>query len=166
MENNIFIKGINIIYFILLIYSLLFIGLHFFYPNIDELTITLSPSPTRLESRVISIMNPKVLNSYYLLIYEDSADENWLYFNSSPAYSSHPNIIKSFLPESKTHYLLLEGNKHKSNFNFTITPKYPIGYMATKEHIFHVQYIVPFRVFPFPTFYYSKHYIFFVDPLI
>ncbi|MGL5329789.1 MAG: hypothetical protein ACRDD7_10995 [Peptostreptococcaceae bacterium] len=166
MKNNWLIKGINILCIILLIYSTLFITLHFIYPDIGELSITLSPSPSRLESRIVSIHNPKVIDSYYLLIYEAGSEENWLYFNTSSHTTLPFNILKMFAPENKSNYLLLEGNKQKNQFTFTITSKYPLTYMASKQHIFNVHYIVPFKIFPFPTFYLSKYYTFFVDPLI
>ena len=99
------------------------------------------------------------------MIYEEGDSENWLYF-SSQATTMDSTILKQFLPSTKNNYILLEGTKAKSDFSFTLTSKYPVTYMSTKEHIFHLEYIVPFKLFLFPTFYYTKQYTFFVDPLI
>lgn len=166
MKKNWLIKGINILCVILLLYCMVFITLHFIYPDIGELSITLSPSPNRLESRIVSINNPTLIDSYYVLIYESGSEENWLYFNTSSHTSLASNILQIFAPEDKSNYLLLEGNKQKKQFTFTITSKYPLAYMARKQHIFNVHYIVPFKIFFLPTFYLSKYYTFFIDPLI
>lgn len=166
MQKNWFIKCVNGVGLFIIIYCIYFIALHFIYPDIGDISIEVNPVSSHLDSKVITITNPAVLDRYYLIIYQDNSEDDWLYFNSSNLTKPDSKVIKLFLPTTQSNYLFFEGSKSKPNLEFKLTSKYPMKYMSSKEHIFHVQYIVPFDFPPFPTFYYSKHYTFFVDPLI
>ena len=165
-HKSLYIKLIDGLTLLLVIYILFFISLHFITPNLDGLTITVVAAECRIESKIISITNTLPTKTYYLLIYEEDDPENWLYFSSPADNTNITELTKLFLPDSKANYVLLEGSKTKTTFPITITSKYPIQSSASQSSIFHVEYIVPFKIFPFPTFYYSKHYSFFVDHLI
>ncbi|MGL4799629.1 MAG: hypothetical protein ACRCWY_09595 [Cellulosilyticaceae bacterium] len=164
MKQGFFIRFIHFITLSLVIYCIYFIILHFVSLNIGDLTIDVSAIPSQPESHTVSITTTKASPKYYLLIYEENED-NWLYFNSFTG-NADSSLTDLFLPNPEPTYLFFEGNKTQSSFHFKLTSKYPLNYMASQEHIFHVDYIVPFQVFPFPPFYYSKHYTFFINPLI
>ncbi len=132
----------------------------------DDLIIRLDASPSRLDSRIVSISNPQRVSSYYVLIYESTPDKHWNYLNATSSNTLPNDVLENFLVGEQSHYLLLRGDSQRNNFTFNITAKYPLTYMSAKEYLFHVYYIIPVKFFGFPTFYYSKYYTFFVDPLI
>lgn len=163
MKKTIVEKIINLTILLIIIYFILFISYHLITPDIGYLDLKITSSTSSPGSQIVTMTTSKVLNHYYLLVYAHSSDEHWLY-SAPPHHPSNGRFIKDmFLLDDKKKYILVEGNQYKNHFTFTLTPKYPVRYMSTKEHIFHVHYIVPYQVFPFPPFYYSKHYTFFLE---
>ncbi|MGL4736410.1 MAG: hypothetical protein ACRCW2_03040 [Cellulosilyticaceae bacterium] len=147
------------------IYSCIFIGFHFYIPILTNVTATSIPDP-KYGTQYVTLNIDKPDNLFYVLIYEETDDENWIYYAQKSYNDSTELILSQFLPENKTQYMLLEGSKSTTNLSFSLKPKYNLSTLANKEHIFHVIYIVPKNFYIFPTFYYTKHSIFFVDPIL
>ncbi|MGL4362767.1 MAG: hypothetical protein ACRCSG_05815 [Cellulosilyticaceae bacterium] len=165
MRNNIFIKCIYILAFIIFAYSITFISLHFFTPKLPEVSISVSSLSTRPEARNITFSLEDPPEKYAFLVYEERHENDWQFSPTSP-YKPSSDLLNIFLPPSKKYFFYTEGSSDKKEVHFTLTSKYPIQTTSTREHVFHVEYIQPFTFFPFSTFYYSTHYTFFVDPLI
>lgn len=147
------------------IHSAIYISFHFYIPNLSNITVSSIPDP-KYGTQYVTLNIDKPEKLFYMLIYEESDDENWLYFAPKSYNDATELILNQFLPENKTQYILLEGNQNTANLNFSLKPKYNLTTLANKEHIFHVVYIVPRDFYIFPTFYYTKHSIFFVDPIL
>lgn len=166
MKNSIYNKLLTLILTYIILYAALFIFLHFYIPDLGDVSVTIKPTDYNSELQQVTLSTTKQFDKYYLFIYEDSSDDTWMYFNTTTHDKSSEFLIDQFIPSFKNKYVLLEGNKTKNTFSFTMKPKYPINYMSNKESKFHLFYIVPYKIFPFPTFYYSKHLIFFIEPIM
>lgn len=166
MEKNLIKKLVNIIFTFIVAYTLLFVLCEYLTPDLGEVKINISINKENNELQKISISNTKSYNNFNFLLYEDSATPNWIY--TTPKISSKPKnlFINEYLPSPHTRYVYFEGNKNKNLFTVDIKPKYSIGHMSSKDHIFHLLYIVPYKLLFFPRFYYVKHFTFFVDPIM
>ncbi|OON99890.1 MAG: hypothetical protein ATN35_10320 [Epulopiscium sp. Nele67-Bin004] len=153
--------------FILFVISLLTVYtfcVRFYLPIMPNVTIKISPVNYNAELQQISFSLDYPIDDYYFLVYEESLEQNWLYFNLETY--NNLEISRLFVPDYIEKYVLFEGDKTVSEFHFDIQSKYALSYMATKEYIFHLQLIVPYRFWFFPVFYYTTHYTFYVEPLI
>ncbi|WP_069999915.1 hypothetical protein [Cellulosilyticum sp. I15G10I2] len=148
-----------------IIYFLIFIIHHFFIPNIGELTIESLSDSKDPEIKEITVSCEKAPSKYYIFIYEEDEKNNWIYFVHQAYDKNRQAIADKFLPKKTMKYVLFEGNKKSSSFQFQIKPKYPISYIARKRSVFHAIYLVPYKIYPFPEFYYCKHSIFYIDAL-
>ncbi|MEG0905050.1 MAG: hypothetical protein RSF87_02400 [Cellulosilyticaceae bacterium] len=166
MKNNIFNKLLTLILIYITLYIGLFLSLHFITPDLGTVDVTVTSNEINPELQEINISTNQVKNKYYILIYEEAEQDTWLYFNTKNYIKSSDFLVSEFIPNLKNKYILLEGDPLKSNFSFSIKSKYPLSYMANKDSKFHLFYIVSYDLFLFPTFYYSKHFVFFVDPII
>lgn len=147
------------------IYCLIFMIYHFFIPNIGEANIKTTSNPKDPEVKEIIITCTKPPSKYYIFIYEEEEKNRWIYFVHQ-SYDKHRQAIADkFLPKKTMKYVLVEGNKKNSTFAFQIKPKYPINYIARKRSVFHAIYLVPYKIYPFPDFYYCKHSVFYIDAL-
>ena len=158
----------NSIYLLILIYFIYFflsIMHHFFIPNIGEIHIETVSNSKDPEIKEITITCSKPSSKYYVFIYEEEEKNNWIYFVHQ-SYDKHRQAITdNFLPKESMKYVLFEGNKKILGFTFQIKPKYPINYIAKKKSSFHALYLVPYKIYPFPEFYYCKHTTFYIDAL-
>lgn len=166
MKKKIISRTILVVILFCISYVGLFIVLHLITPDLGTVTIGVNPNDDNPEMLYVTLSIDKSFNQYYFLIYENNPNDNWIYFSPSIYIEDNALITKEFLPDDKNKYLLLEGDQYKNSFTFSIKSKYPISYMSSQEHTFHVYAIVPFKLFPFPTFYFNKHYVFFIDPLL
>lgn len=166
MQTNLLNKLFNLIIIIVFIYIIIFMSLHLLIPQLGDVTISVLPSNHHPEIQEINISTTKLVNKYYILIYEDAPEDNWLYFNNKIATRANEFFISEFVPSTKNKHILLEGNKSKNTFTFNIKSKVPISTMANKEFKFHLYYIVPYDLSIFPTFYYTKHFVFYIDPIM
>lgn len=164
-QKSLFYRITCLVLIMIVIYSGIFVSFHFYIPKLTDLRVTSIPDP-KYGTQYVTLNIDKPDHLFYILIYEESDDENWIYYASKSYNDSTELILSQFLPQDKTQYILLEGNQNTSNLNFSLRPKYNLSSLANKEHIFHLIYIVPKNFYIFPTFYYTKHSIFFVDPIL
>lgn len=166
MKNSLFNSLLSLILLYVICQLGLFLFYQFYLPELGDITITITPNNLSPEIQEVNLSLSRTFDKYYLLIYEEHTEDTWIYFNTKIHDKSSELLISEFLPHSKSKYILLEGTKLQNTFNFKMKSKYPISYMSNKDSKFHLFYIVPYKFFPFPTFYYSKHFVFFVDPII
>lgn len=166
MKKSLLNTILNLIIFYIFLYVSLFIFFQFYIPDLGEVAITVVPNDYNPEVQQVNLSLNKLTDKYYLLIYEENTEDTWMYFNTKTHDKSSEFLISQFIPNPKSKYVLLEGNHLKNTFSFKMKSKYPISYMSNRESKFHLYYIVPYKLFPFPTFYYSKHFVFFVDPIM
>lgn len=166
MKNKFIDKLFTLILLYICMYIGLFITLNLFTPDIGTLNIQVNSNEHNPELKEFNISTNQINEKYFILIYEDSSHDNWLYFNSKIHNKDSDIIISKFIPNLKNNYILLEGDKFNNEFNFSIKSKFPLTHMANKEYKFHIFFIVPYKLFLFPSFYYSKHTTFFLDPII
>lgn len=156
------LQGLLIIY---LIYCLLFVIQHFVTPSIGEVNIVVSPNSKISNLQDITVISKETPSKYYVLIYEENQKSDWIYHVHQTYEKERQIITDTFLPKDTMKYILIEGNKKKSSFTFQIQPKYPINYVARKQSCFHTIYIVPYKIYPFPEFYYCTHSILYIEAL-
>jgi hypothetical protein len=156
------IKGLLAIY---LIYCLLFIVQHFIIPTIGEIDISVTANNKVLTNQDVTITPQKPPSRYYVLLYEENKKNDWIYFINQTYDKRRQTIADTFLPEDTMKYILFEGSKKNSSFTFQIQPKYPINYVVRKQSCFHVIYIIPYKIYPFPDFYYCSHSVIYIDTL-
>lgn len=150
---------------IILIYAIIVVCFHFYVPELPHLTVNSVPD-LKYGTQYVTLTTDKPSKLFYLLIYEEEPDEHWIYYAPKSYNDSSELILDQFLPENVTKYILLEGDQTKNSFAFSLKPKYNLTQLANKDHIFHVIYIVPYDFHILPTFYYTKHSIFFIDPIL
>lgn len=158
----------NLLKMLLLIYTvyfLLFIICHLVIPDIGGITIRSSANLKDPEIKEIKIHSSNPKSKYYIFIYEEEEKNRWIYFVNQSYNKYRQNIADQFLPKKNMKYILFEGNKEITDFTFQIKPKYPISYVARKKSSFHVIYLFPYKIYPFPPFYYCKHMVFYIDAL-
>ena len=165
MRHSFISKFTFVFIFLMLSYTLIFCALKFYIPDLGHVEIIVSPTEDNPEVCFVtlSIENPK--KPYYLLVYENSKPEHWIYSSSTIYNNDLDPLIETFVPKDKSKYLIFSGDTSKKTFTFTLKSKYPINYTSNQEHIFTLYHIVPLNIFPF-TFYFHKDYVFFIDPLI
>lgn len=166
MKNNFLNKLLTLILVYITVYIGLFLIFHFITPDIGTINVRVNPNQINPELQEIHISTNQIRSKYYILIYEDNAQDTWLYFNTKSFIKPSEFLLSEFAPHLKNKHIFLEGSPSKNDLNFSIKAKYPLSYMANKESKFHLFYIIPYKLFFFPTFYYSKHFIFFIDPII
>ncbi|OON98300.1 MAG: hypothetical protein ATN36_00990 [Epulopiscium sp. Nele67-Bin005] len=140
--------------------------IRFFIPTFGEAHVQISSVNLSTEQREIGIIVDNPDEEYYILVYEDDPDNNWIYFTHLYFPPAHDKIVDNFLPDDIEKYMLFGGDELTSYFSFQLRPNQPLNYMVHENYIFHLQYIVPYKFLFFPTFYYSKHSIFFIDPVM
>lgn len=165
MNLNYLNKYVNFIFLTILVYCLVFLGSHYITPNLGEIAISIDTNMSNPQFQNITISVEKSFSTYYILVYEPSSNAQWIYFSSSKYANDISTLIENFVDTTKNKYLVFQGNKSKHNFTFTIKSKYTSNYITNKDHLFHVYYIIPHPIFPFTSFYYSKHFYFFVNPM-
>ncbi len=138
--------------------------IRFYIPELPELVINITPTNYNSEMQQIEFKVNDMANDYYILIYEENPEQNWTYFNSDNYHNS--DIASYFLPDKIDKYVLFKSNTNSNTYSFDVRPKYTINYMSNIESIFHVQLIIPYQPLFLPTFYYTTHYVFFLEPLI
>ncbi|OOB78932.1 MAG: hypothetical protein ATN34_01600 [Epulopiscium sp. Nele67-Bin002] len=146
---------------ILTIYTFL---IRFYTPDLPNLSIDITYIDYNTELQQITFTLDTAQDEYFLLIYEEDLEEQWLYFNSSVYHNL--DIAKIFLPAEIEKFILFEGDSSTTTFSFEVKPKHAFSYMDITEYVFHVQLIIPFKFSIFPTFYYTKHYVFFLESSI
>lgn len=166
MKNTILNKLLTLILIYTMLYTGLFILFHFIPPTIGAVDVSITPNELNPELQEIKLSPPSSRSKYYILIYQDSDEDTWLYFNTKNYIESSELLVSELVPNLKNKYVLLEGSPLKNDLSFYLKSKYPLSYMANKESKFHLFYIIPYKVFLFPTFYYSKHFVFFIDPIM
>lgn len=166
LRTNIFKKLIDIFFAFLIAYILLFVLCEYLTPDLGEVKISVTTNKEKNELQKITLSASKAYNNFYFLLYEDSNEPNWIYTTSKMTSKPKKNFMTEYLPSSHTRYVYFEGNKNKNLFTVDIKPKYSIGHMSSKDHVFHLVYIVPYKLLFFPQFYYAKHFTFFVDPIM
>lgn len=166
MRKSVFNTLLNLTLLYIVCYVSLFIVFQFYIPDLGDITITVVPNDHTPEIQQINLSLNKMFDKYYLLIFEENTEDTWMYFYQKTHDKSSEFLLSQFIPNPKSKYVLLEGDNLKNTFSFKMKSKYPITYMSNKESKFHLYYIVPYKFFPFPTFYYSKHFTFFVDPIM
>lgn len=165
MKTTYFYKLTWIGLLMIIIYSCIYLSFHFYVPDLADITVTTVPD-VKYGVEHVTLTADKPDDLCYLLIYEEDEDENWIYY-APRSYNDSSQLIRNhFLPEDKSKYILLEGTSTKSSFAFSLKPKYNLTALANKEHVFHVIYIVPYKLTFFPTFYYTQHSVFFIDPIL
>lgn len=155
----------QIILFIYCIYCIIFIIYHFITPDINELFIAIKANNNNPDIQQVSITSKKPSNKYYLLIYEDSERNNWIYYMNQNYTKKREEIAYTFLPKETMKYIVLEGDKKTQTFSFDIKRKYQSNYISPHKSTFHVIYLVPYKLFLFPEFFYCKHLTFYIDSL-
>lgn len=148
------------------IYLIIFLFSHCITPNLNQVSITIENNLLNSELQDITISVDDFYANYYLIIYQNEPDEHWIYFTSSDYKDDISSLIDNFYSLTKNKFIIFQGDKIKNEFKFSIKPKYTLDYMTNTDNLFHVYYVVPYSVFPFKKFYYSKHFYFFVNPVI
>lgn len=151
--------------FLYLFYVCLFLVFHVFPIKLGEIEVSIISNIKDPEVQEVTILSTKSHARYYFLVYEEVEKNNWIYF-VHPAYDKYRQTISNrFLPNPTSKYVIWEGNYESGYCTFQMKSKYPFHYIANCTNIFHVIYIVPYRLYPFPTFYFSKHATFTINPI-
>ncbi|OON94062.1 MAG: hypothetical protein ATN32_01600 [Candidatus Epulonipiscium fishelsonii] len=157
---------LNIAIFILISIFIYYLFIPNFIPSLGNVELEVIPTKLDSQLQIINITLTNPAEKYYLLLHEDDIDSNWIYITPTLSSREDDYIIKNFLNEEIEQYVFIEGDSSTLNYTFNIKSKYPISYIANKNYEFHLQYIVPYKFLFFPTFYYNKHFVFFVDPIM
>ncbi len=164
--SQIIYNSVKILFVIYFVYCVIFMVQHIFIPDIGEVNIESKSSLKDPEIKEITLRSThSSLSKYYIFIYEEDEKNNWIYFVHQYYDKQRQAIIDKFLPKNTMKYILIEGSKKNTSFTFQIKPKYPINYIARKKSTFHAIYVVPYKIPPFPEFYYCKHSVFYIDAL-
>ncbi|OOB80111.1 MAG: hypothetical protein BEN19_00620 [Epulopiscium sp. Nuni2H_MBin003] len=164
MLKNFLYNPFNLGLLIIAILTTYMFTIRFYTPPLANVSINISSTDYNTEMQKITFTLDIPHDEYFLLIYEEGSEENWMYFTSDTY--NNLDISKIFLPTEIEKYILFEGNSKISTFSFEVKPKYSLSYMNNKEYIFHLQLIVPFKPLFLPVFYYTKHYVFSIEPII
>ncbi|WP_053982815.1 hypothetical protein [Niameybacter massiliensis] len=163
MKKNKFSLLSKFVFLITIIYITIFINYHFYTPDIGSLDIIIGADTDNVETVQLTISPTKDLKHYYILLYEDGLQDNWLYFISNTYNKEAQHILDEILPQHTSKYVFVEGSPNKDTYTFTMKSKYPINHLTDQNHTFHAYLIVPYRIYPFPKFYYAKHQVFFIN---
>lgn len=167
MKKSIAITKITIlsVLTVYIVYIILFALHHFTAPNFEEMNINVSSNVQNPKIQDVIITIPKVSNKYYIMVFEESGANCWLYCSHQEYDKHRQKIADSFLSKETNNYILIEGNKKSKVNSIQVQPKYPLNYIATKKNTFHVIYITPNRILPFSPFYYCLHNEFYINTL-
>jgi len=138
---------------------------HFLIPTIGEIKITVSSNRKAPQLQDITIISLAPPPKYYVLLYEANQKSDWFYFVRQSYNVDCQKVASIFLPKVSMNYILLEGNKTNSTFTFQIQSKYPVNYVLRKQSCFNIIYIVPYKIYPFPEFYYCTTSTLHIDAL-
>jgi hypothetical protein len=163
--SKIFFNSTQLILLLYSIYCIIFIIYHFLIPQTGEVSIFIQPNINNPEIQKVTITPKKASSKYYLLVYEDYERNNWIYYMHQNYNKKREEIARTFLPADNMKYLLLEGDKKTNFFSFELKRKYHSNYISPHKSVFHLIYLVPYKLFLFPEFYYCIHRTFYIDSL-